>query len=788
MSNVLKGTIATDGTMKGNLATVFAKDGEDGTNGKSAYEIALDNGFEGTEAEWLESLKGEDGKDGKSGVYVGSGEMPEDCNVQIDPDGQPLSNVIGFETLNGEIGELDEGIIYNFESEDTNYPFTSAIVAGVWENDYSKQTQFAFASNGKIYSRVVENNAFGFAFGDWEVIEGSGGSGGDAVDEVAREQLDSIIGTRTISKNLFTDGVLETGFLQSNGTLATNGSWASYATSDFIPVKPSTYYTFSVYLPSGSFGSTFRVGVMLFDANKNPITSTYTMQTTGTVTVKHENAYFIRCSYTTIGLGVKVLEEAESRTGSTDPYESITTLRDLKEVIATKEGGILKITSKIGNETITHRINLKNTNRNGLVNFERCIVGSLTQPVEDEVTPFRFDGLGTVGANHGHTIPLLTLNGQTTSDIGSVWTDGTRQFVLVKLNGNGKGYFAPMYVERNGRFVHNSLSPVADLTHESGATHTGSVSISGMTRTQMLPSVNNAKIGVYANEWEITEDGITTAEKITIKEEYNIISYKSLVDYAMSHVGAEVDIEALDGLVKITNHYHFTAGGKCVVNTSITALENVLLGNTGIVQSAPLLMSGTTLYRYLNGVKAINGIDFKSNIDMTSYNTNTDVKMSDSISADNPPNRSVDTLYMGDKKVATFTMGYFPDKTKAKDENRKSLSYVWDMRGTKKCYPIAISNATMNVGECLSFSAYRCYNDPECSVTNCNAVELGNVPYVFIDSHTVGTHKCKIGDKYVGRSIKVVSSEGITFNSDVVDSEGLVFTSESYGTAVITLT
>lgn len=30
------------------------------------------------------------GKDGTSGVYVGSGEMPEDCNVQIDPDGEVI--------------------------------------------------------------------------------------------------------------------------------------------------------------------------------------------------------------------------------------------------------------------------------------------------------------------------------------------------------------------------------------------------------------------------------------------------------------------------------------------------------------------------------------------------------------------------------------------------------------------------------------------------------------------------------------------------------------------------
>lgn len=46
------------------------RDGLPGTNGmdgKSAYEIAVDNGFAGTETEWLESLKGADGKDGVDG-------------------------------------------------------------------------------------------------------------------------------------------------------------------------------------------------------------------------------------------------------------------------------------------------------------------------------------------------------------------------------------------------------------------------------------------------------------------------------------------------------------------------------------------------------------------------------------------------------------------------------------------------------------------------------------------------------------------------------------------------
>lgn len=37
--------------------------GTNGSNGKSAYELAVENGYTGTEQEWLESLKGIDGKD-----------------------------------------------------------------------------------------------------------------------------------------------------------------------------------------------------------------------------------------------------------------------------------------------------------------------------------------------------------------------------------------------------------------------------------------------------------------------------------------------------------------------------------------------------------------------------------------------------------------------------------------------------------------------------------------------------------------------------------------------------
>lgn len=74
--NKLVGTLSNGASMVGGVGTVFAKDGEDGKDGKdgaSAYEIAQKNGFEGTETEWLLTLKGERGEQGEKGEAGANG-------------------------------------------------------------------------------------------------------------------------------------------------------------------------------------------------------------------------------------------------------------------------------------------------------------------------------------------------------------------------------------------------------------------------------------------------------------------------------------------------------------------------------------------------------------------------------------------------------------------------------------------------------------------------------------------------------------------------------------------
>lgn len=84
----ITGTIYGGNSLGGSLGTILGKDG------KSAYEIAVSNGFKGTEAEWLESLRG------VSGVYIGETEPTDpDVSVWINPTGTATAPVLTNVTL-----------------------------------------------------------------------------------------------------------------------------------------------------------------------------------------------------------------------------------------------------------------------------------------------------------------------------------------------------------------------------------------------------------------------------------------------------------------------------------------------------------------------------------------------------------------------------------------------------------------------------------------------------------------------------------------------------------------
>lgn len=84
-----------DKELEGKVASLEASagPGQKGTDGKSAYEIALENGYTGSKEDWLQSLKGERGLQGPPGPTGPQGQ-------------QGIQGIQGTEGLQGPRGEM----------------------------------------------------------------------------------------------------------------------------------------------------------------------------------------------------------------------------------------------------------------------------------------------------------------------------------------------------------------------------------------------------------------------------------------------------------------------------------------------------------------------------------------------------------------------------------------------------------------------------------------------------------------------------------------------------------
>ena len=98
-----------------------------GEDGLSAYEIAVANGFRGTEKQWLESLQGEDGEDGKDGEDGEDGKDGKDGKDGQDGRDAQIVYVNGTygqgtvqtPTITNPSGNDDEAILNNSGSKPT---------------------------------------------------------------------------------------------------------------------------------------------------------------------------------------------------------------------------------------------------------------------------------------------------------------------------------------------------------------------------------------------------------------------------------------------------------------------------------------------------------------------------------------------------------------------------------------------------------------------------------------------------------------------------------------------
>ena len=129
------------------------------SDGASAYEIAVANGFEGTETEWLESLHGKDGVDGKDGASGVDGK-----------DGYTPQKGVDYWT------EEDKAEVTEYIDEQTEI-IKADVVSGLEEKKADKTTvekstetayTFEFSATDNKEVRLGEASSISFTFGNGE--------------------------------------------------------------------------------------------------------------------------------------------------------------------------------------------------------------------------------------------------------------------------------------------------------------------------------------------------------------------------------------------------------------------------------------------------------------------------------------------------------------------------------------------------------------------------------------------------------------------------------------------
>ena len=96
-----------------------------GQDGKSAYEIAVENGFQGNESEWLESLKGESGPAGEQGEPGAKGEP----FTYDDFTSEQLESLKGKDGINGSPGINARATEFRKNETNIEYRRSSEVVA-----------------------------------------------------------------------------------------------------------------------------------------------------------------------------------------------------------------------------------------------------------------------------------------------------------------------------------------------------------------------------------------------------------------------------------------------------------------------------------------------------------------------------------------------------------------------------------------------------------------------------------------------------------------------------------
>lgn len=604
----------------------------------------------------------------------------------------------------------------------------------------------------------------------------------------------------TPSVNLYDSTQKKTDFyLNTSGNLKALAGWGC---TGYIPVTAGQQYTIS-------YTGTKRIGLSFFatTADINCIAGSY-VGTDGsplTVTAPVGSAFMIVNLYsTTISEPSNVQIEAGAVATAYQTYGTRYALLPGKVLEAVQStdtataklvlGSSSYIEAKQGSDVFKLGVlpfPVRNHDTSPVFNFAGDSMNGVPyKPGSDDVAPLRALGT-TIGGNHGYDKSRLTVTGhtKTAADIGSVWTDGTNQWVIVAV--------AAGTIDVMRRDMDATLAAGVTLTHVSGATNTASFSGSAVSALFLQPSVKNRQLTVTVDNAVIPATSATTGtylykDSVGFYESYEIMDRSSIVEWIIANKGADWQDYGGTGVLLVKNSYLFDVRGACTIYAEVVALATVPFVNAMATQAQALSLGVSGAVRFYIP-KALPFTYNGQTLDFAAIQDTTTITF-DATRIDLTPARVDASGQMADRLVMLndtvgFASGYLPVLDAAPAVRRTNASTkAMQISTASKFYPSLIdssSKTTLNAGDVISCAAYRVPFARTTARTAGYAVRSQVGDYLFCDWHTATTDSVPVPPRFIGRTFTVVEKSSSVTVLSAVASTSVTFKTTGAGYAVL---
>lgn len=598
----------------------------------------------------------------------------------------------------------------------------------------------------------------------------------------------------TDSKNLYDASKKQVGvYINNAGTIKAEVGWSC---SDFIPVTAGEYYTISG----------IRQHYLAFYATKGGPGLTSVENNTSTesqLTVQvpfGANFLVVNIDSTTVtGTNVQI-ELGQAAT----PYEpggtkykidasylstSISTKQTLKI-----EGDNASVTGVVDGVPISINLLLTKANTHSqstVFNFTSDYVNDVLQRnLNDDVAPMRMDGT-TIGANHGYQKSNLTLvgHGKTVADIGSVWTSGGKQYVIVDIVSND----VLSITSRSD----NRAFALDTLTHVSGASNTASFTPTATESEQWYPAIRDRKLNCFVDDSQIdlsVDDTYNFKDTVSFLESYSIMKKSDIVEWLITNAGQDhANYNAVPAYT-VSFGYTFDHECGCTIYFGGVGRKTVDLVDQMITQSIQLAQGNGVVYNYIPKAAEFTEGGFTYNFSQLEnlYAKNPSVPLYLTAMRQEAGTNPIDRVVMLNDQVG-YATGYLPILDAAPDvrPTNASRKYLEIRNGSLKLYPRLIDSASItqiNEGDAFAAIAYRKYFKRSTDRTCKYVVRSECGDYLYLDWHAAKTDEIELPVDLIGREFEVIEkSSNVTLLSKFASNSILVKidATKNYGYLVI---